>query len=142
MLVIHEPLDIPHRTTCPELMDQEDNERVDGFINFIITHAMRDANVVDAEVARVGGQGAPVPWRLRPRSASNQETTLAEMPSSMFRNVLARINVRFLDGQMYGGCVRRVLCQGGVQQIAVIHTGNEQASGFWIRMVTGGPVNR
>jgi hypothetical protein len=139
MLIIHEPLDVPVQMTCPNLFDEEDMD-LGKFLGFVLTQALVEAQVVEAEAML--GEQTPTRWRARIRNSWGPERILAETPHRLFRTILALCNNWLLEGQLYGGCVRRVLRQGTSVRTVVIHTGNEQASGFWIRIVTGLPTDR
>ncbi|MFT3838970.1 MAG: hypothetical protein QM723_18465 [Myxococcaceae bacterium] len=122
-----------------------DSSQVDETIDFVLTVALREAQVIEAELML--GE-AVVPWFVRVRNTREPREVFAETSGAAFRSLLARVAVRMMgndgDGRppLYGGHVRRPLRQGRNIRTAVIHMGNEQASGFWIRIVTGLPTDR
>lgn len=100
MLVIYEPIDVPIQERCPDLDDRENEQRVTQFVNYVLTHSLREAQVIEAEVML--GEKARTQWRSRIRNTREPLTVIAESPQDLFRTILAQVNVYLLDGQVYG----------------------------------------
>jgi hypothetical protein len=51
-----------------------------------------------------------------------------------FRSVLARFGAHYMDSQLYGGHIRRILIQHGLQFACRFFMSNDNSTGHWIRV--------
>jgi hypothetical protein len=137
LLIIHEPLEVRRRDTRPVEQDPLPEGWVESFAEFLLTKALEGACVIEAE--RLRGDTAPTLWRHRARNTREPVNVLAQTPPRIFRTLLAYFGGKYLERQLYGGCVRRVLRQGRTTTVVIVHTGNEGVAGFWIRIGSGSP---
>jgi hypothetical protein len=75
----------------------------------------------------------PVIWNLLKRAETKTEIYRSEN-LSVFRVVLARFGGFYMDMQLYGGYVQRVLRMSDAGWMTRIYMSNTGASGYWIRM--------
>ena len=73
---------------------------------------------------------------LRARESPFLQHEVLAFPARGFRTLLARLNHAYLADQLYGGCVQRVLVQGGRRNVVTMHTGNDSVSGLWLRVTS------
>jgi hypothetical protein len=129
----HEPHLVPvRRAPTPE--------DVVSFVDFVLTELIAAAPaIVEAELSDFAS--SVVVWTLRGRDAPMQGArVVAEVPSHAFRTVLARFGSAYMREQLYGGSIRTRLRQGDREVVVAIHTSNESATGFWIRVVASSPL--
>lgn len=116
----------------------------DGFPSWFVEDLLLCA-VARAPCAVEGAISSPIAeakeavfWlRLRGRPESELLTSCG---ASCFRPVLARLAVRFFEGQqLYGGAAHRRLQVGSKAVRATLFTSNEQLSGYWLRLYCARP---
>ena len=83
--------------------------------------------------SRGTGGRAETPVLLWPAGGPGREVCRVPGGVGQFRCLLARINHRYLDDQLYGGERRFVAHQGGRAYRVWVRTGNEQRTGYWVQ---------
>jgi hypothetical protein len=73
-----------------------------------------------------------VTWCIRSLPAKEVLHT-ETIPSKYHRQMLARIAVEFMDGQLYGGFQRLRLSQHGKLHRAAFYMGNDGLCGYWFK---------
>lgn len=81
----------------------------------------------------------PVPFWLFAYGRAPE--VVGEVRRDHFRAILARLGVRLFDGQVYSGAVSRRLVLPDREVRCAAYYGNEDLTGFWLRMHVGGPVD-
>jgi hypothetical protein len=133
MQINHKAIDVPRVSQYPDPSADygDDGFPMVDFVNFILSEAISHAPAI-VEAERPDRGASEVRWQMRSRTQAFLERTVAEMPASMFRSALACFNASYLDGQLYGGCIRTRLRQGKREVTAALFTTNEgpPGSGF------------
>jgi hypothetical protein len=68
------------------------------------------------------------------QSAHSDECVAESKSTGEFRSVLARFGAHFMDTQLYGGHIRRVLTQRGQKFACRFFMSNDNSTGYWIRV--------
>ena len=129
---VHEPLDVP------VVLKAGAAEDTVSFVDFVLTTALAEAPAL-IEAEWVGPAQNQVLWTARKYGDTVSFRIVGWQEGTYFRSTLARIGFHLLNGQMYGGAIRRYLRQGERKVIAAIHTSNDQATGYWVRIALGRP---
>jgi hypothetical protein len=133
MLTIAEPLEVP-AVHVPVVTD------VVSVVDYLLSEVMSPAPaVLEAERLWPKRDDGDVVVTLRSHESAFERRALFPISALNFRTVLARLNHEYLADQLYGGCVRRTLVQAGRTMVVTIHTGNDSASGFWLRVTSSVP---
>jgi hypothetical protein len=103
--------------------------------DFLLTALLRKQRGMlhaELDVARQGVRDEVVRWLFR--GTEQGEESITQCPAIFFRPTLACFGYRYMDGQVYGGHIRRVLTQTGRTFVREIFMSNQNWSGFWIRV--------
>jgi hypothetical protein len=134
-------MDTPSRLSWPDLEVPLHSERPlteeDGDVaTFLVARLLASAPAtLEAEFVR----GGPAIWNIR-RNAGEFEEVFRSSTVSSFRSVLARFGAHYLDLQLYGGYVQRILTFGEKRWMCRFYMSNVSGSGYWIRAYAMHPV--
>lgn len=133
VLIIHEPLEVPI-VRAPVARDGE--AYVVGVVDYLLTEVISLAPAVLEAERHWPSPEENVSITLRARESPFLQHEVLAFPARGFRTLLARLNHAYLADQLYGGCVQRVLVQGGRRNVVTMHTGNDSVSGLWLRVTS------
>ena len=121
-----EALDVPELFAIPDPAPYDMNPS--EVVDFLMTALFqRLPATLHAEFRN--GQGN---WFVQ---SIHKENCVVEFKSvGYFRAVLARFGAHYMDRQLYGGHIRRVLTQGGRKISCCIFMSNDNWTGYWIRI--------
>lgn len=139
-----EPYDesLPSRLIWPELTVPSnlgvvtDNESAGDIAQKLMAVCLEQApSLLYAEYS----EGGEIPWIVRNGEGERKE--IYRSPDcARFRMALARFGAGYLDGQLYGGYVQRVMVFQNQRWMCRIYMSNLGASGFWIRAYAMHPI--
>lgn len=121
-------LEVPERHEIPDPAACCDKTLV-VTADFLMTALLRRSPAV----LRAKWQGKEVRWLIE--AADFDETCLyqSEMGGD-FRGLLARFGHHYMDGQLYGGHIRRLLAQNARRYLCEFAMSNQAKTGFWIQI--------
>lgn len=134
----HDLVDVPEVKECPSVppTGAPAEEFPARFVDHVLTVALHESPaVISAEWMPLDPER--VQWFMRSASTGHESKVLATIPAQMFRLVLARFNYAYLNNQLYGGCLARLLRQGELVRATALHSSNDRRFGLWIRIMTG-----
>jgi len=76
----------------------------------------------------------PIPWFINALGNDRPPMKAGEIPQRFFRTILARFGHHYLDDQLYGGYVKRIIAFQKSEYRLIFHMGNDGHSGNWIRV--------
>lgn len=138
MLIITKPLELPTVLGYDHRVRDDGTYDTVSLVDYLLSQVMTFAPAVLEAERHLLKRDEDVAVTLRSCNGAFEARTVLAVPAQYFRMVLARLNHTYLDGQLYGGCARRTLAQGGRAMVVTIHTGNEGAGGFWLRVTSSG----
>lgn len=71
-------------------------------------------------------------WLIK-NASDNEECIKESKDLGEFRAILARFGYHYMNSQLYGGHIRRIVTQQGKKFYCEIFMSNQGSTGFWIR---------
>jgi hypothetical protein len=133
---------VPSRLTWPDLivptnLERPANDSPGAIADYLVaTLLSRAPGLLQAEFIAEG----PIAWFVR-AGGRQVEEVFRSSNSATFRSLLARFGGHYLDTQLYGGYVQRVLIFGEQRWMCRIYMSNAGGSGLWIRAYAMHQVN-